>query len=394
MMKHRSVYLLVAIGIAFLAVLALGLGLGDANAGAPVRSVAAPAGLSPSLSISKSGPAVAPANAPITYTLTITNSGSISATGLIISDVLPVGATYMSGGVFSGGVVTWSVTSLDPGNTTTVQFAVSATTTITNDDYRVEASGGYSATGSVSVVTVIASQGLALSKSAPAVARQGAPITYTLVVTNLGNVPASGVRISDTLPVGASYVSGGSLVGNVVTWPPFNLAAGASAQVTFVVTAGDNIVNTTYRATADGGLLVVGSAGVPTAIPLLYLPAVYNNYLVGEPNDTCDTAYLIGVNTSYPFLPDDDNDWYHFNAGASSSLVIELTNFTPIAGQVAVYRGATCASRVFLGNNGNFAASKSVNLGAQPAGHYYVYVSNDGPESTTTPYQLRVSLTP
>jgi hypothetical protein len=124
------------------------------------------------------------------------------------------------------------------------------------------------------------------------------------------------------------------------------------------------------------------------------LPVVFNDYRLGEENDACATAFEVGVNADSPFLPDDASDWYHFTLGAPGTLAVELTNFVPIAGQVAVYRGTTCGSRVFLGNNGNFALNKTVNLGAQPAGHYYIFVSNDGPASDTTAYRLRVRYTP
>jgi len=109
----------------------------------------------PNLTINKSGPATATAGDLITYTLVITNSGNRDATGLLITDTLPSGASYVSGGSLNGNVVSWAVASLEASNSTMVQFAVTATQTITNSDYRVSADDGYSATGGMSVVTIV-----------------------------------------------------------------------------------------------------------------------------------------------------------------------------------------------------------------------------------------------
>ncbi|MCP4709737.1 MAG: DUF11 domain-containing protein [Planctomycetes bacterium] len=110
----------------------------------------------PKLSISKSGPALAITGDYITYTLTIINLGTVSATNLVITDTIPAGATYVNGGTRVGNVVSWTIDSLAAANgVTQTTFVVTATSTITNDDYRVIATGGYSATGSQVIVTTI-----------------------------------------------------------------------------------------------------------------------------------------------------------------------------------------------------------------------------------------------
>ncbi len=110
----------------------------------------------PNLSISNSGPASARASERITYTLTVTNNGPAVANNLVISDTLPAGANYISGGMLVLGVVQFVAASLAAnGGVTTTQFVVTATQTITNNAYLVTASGGYSATGAVKVVTVV-----------------------------------------------------------------------------------------------------------------------------------------------------------------------------------------------------------------------------------------------
>ena len=76
---------------------------------------------------------------------------------------------------------------------------------------------------------------LTLSKSGPAVALLGEAITYTLLVTNTG-ITATNVLITDTIPAGVQYVSGGVRVGDVISWTINELAGfGGSQQVNLVV---------------------------------------------------------------------------------------------------------------------------------------------------------------
>lgn len=112
--------------------------------------------------------------------------------------------------------------------------------------------------------------------------------------------------------------------------------------------------------------------------------------MTGEPNDSCSIAYPILTDTVYEFYPDDEHDWYTFRLEDEAELTIHLQNFMPRAGQIAAYNGDSCGSAGLLGNMGEDALEKTLNLGRQPAGVYYIYVSNDGLMSSTHPYRLIV----
>lgn len=110
----------------------------------------------PVLQIGKTGPETADPGMPITYTLTLTNVGDIAATDIVMTDRLPIGGSYVSGGTLVGDEVQWMIPTLAGGGTAvSVQFVITATNTITNDTYGAVAAGGYAAQGSQSVVTTI-----------------------------------------------------------------------------------------------------------------------------------------------------------------------------------------------------------------------------------------------
>ena len=109
--------------------------------------------IAPALEIDKAGPASVAAGETITYTLTVTNSGTATATNLIITDSVPTGATYLGGGSFDGAVVSWTVASLAPQTVISRTFTVTAVQSILNDSYGVTADGGFTALGQTVVGT-------------------------------------------------------------------------------------------------------------------------------------------------------------------------------------------------------------------------------------------------
>lgn len=115
----------------------------------------------PALSIAKSGPSEAEPGESITYTIALTNTGSAVASGLVITDVLPVGAAFIAasdGGVPVDGMVSWSVSSLPDGGSLTRTFTVSAAETITNEDYGASCAEGVTVAGAIAVVTEISGE--------------------------------------------------------------------------------------------------------------------------------------------------------------------------------------------------------------------------------------------
>jgi uncharacterized repeat protein (TIGR01451 family) len=143
-------------------------------------------------------------------------------------------------------VVTWpAIVSLAPGGSITDTLRVTApasgnvvnvgaaTTTSTDPN------GANNRSSFTTSVTPVAD--VQVTKTGPASVSAGAPITYTIQVSNAGPSAAASVVLTDSLPAGVTFVSasrGGAAAGNVVTWPAIvSLASGASVTDTVVVTA-------------------------------------------------------------------------------------------------------------------------------------------------------------
>lgn len=266
----------------------------------------------PALSISKTGPVAVVAGQSIEYTLMITNSGGQTANNLAISDTLPTGANYVSGGTKVGNSVTWPVASLAPGASVQKSFVVTASATITNSTYQVTADGGILATGDQAVVTSVSQPGqpnLTITKNGPSSAQAGEQVTYTLTVFNGGDTAALNLVVNDTIPTGAYYISGGNRSGNTVTWSQGSLAADATAQFSYVVTASNTITNQTYNVTADGNVEATGQKAVTTQISAAV--ANFANYLPIISKPEFKTQLIIeSINTggvNVRILDPDDN---------------------------------------------------------------------------------------
>ncbi len=109
--------------------------------------------------------------------------------------------------------------------------------------------------------------------NAPAGGIVGAPFTYTLTVSNSGNLVRD-VVVTDVLPSGANYVSGGTLIsgGAAVSLDVGNVGRESTASSSFVITSCQlSLVNRHYQvASSSGG----ASAEGPLQISLLTPPTI------------------------------------------------------------------------------------------------------------------------
>jgi uncharacterized repeat protein (TIGR01451 family)/fimbrial isopeptide formation D2 family protein len=158
------------------------------------------------------------------YTIVVTNPASTTADpkesviDVTLDDVIPLFTTYVDGTVQStqgtitgsqGSGVTGTIGTLAAGASATITFDVTVnagvpeSTTITNTARAAglgEVSGTELEDDGRAVIMTAPGADLAITKTGPATYVPGSPLTYTLVVSNLGPSTSTNALVSDALP--------------------------------------------------------------------------------------------------------------------------------------------------------------------------------------------------
>jgi uncharacterized repeat protein (TIGR01451 family) len=210
------------------------------------------------LVVDKVGPATAVAGDILTYTLAYRNAGQAPAAGVVVSDTLPAGLSFVNASVLpssiSGQSLVWSVGDLGIGEAGLITLSVRSETSLANFASRTntlrattstpepkETPGPGGAGGSPnqdSVTTLFQNADVRIDKQGPATGIAGASWTYLLVYRNAGPATARDVELFDTLPAGLTATSaspGAQIIGNSIRWTLGELASNATGQLTVTV---------------------------------------------------------------------------------------------------------------------------------------------------------------
>jgi uncharacterized repeat protein (TIGR01451 family) len=266
----------------------------DPNSGNNTSTVNTNLAQSADLAVTKSGPTAAAVGTDVAYTITVSNAGPSDASAVTLSDTLPAQMSFVSMQQNSGPVFNCSGTTTVTCTIASFVSGASASFTLT---VHVNGAGSISNTATISATTSDPNPGnntasasttasfvdLAIVKSVSAGPYVvGAPVTFTLTVTNNGTLAATNVVVTDALPGGMSATattpSGACTGTTTVTCTAATLAAGASTA--FTITANlpalpGNYTNTATvsSATTEGtpadnsgsaGFAVVAAAAIPT----------------------------------------------------------------------------------------------------------------------------------
>ena len=190
----------------------------DPNPGNRSTSTQTPVNLNADVAVLKSvTPTSALVGDTVTLFVSVANNGPNQASGVVITDVLPAGMTFVSASPQQGSYVPssgqWQVGDLENGANATLTMTAVLTQagTITNTATKTSANEPDPDTSNDSAVATLnaaASADVALQKTVdnptPSV---GQTVTFTLTASNRGPSNASGVTVTDALPAGLALVS-------------------------------------------------------------------------------------------------------------------------------------------------------------------------------------------
>lgn len=212
-------------------------------------TVNTPVTASTDLKISKTVDVIAPtlASPNVEFTVRVTNDGPSIATGVVVTDSLPAGLTFVSAvpgqGSFAGS--TWTVGTLAPGASASLRLRATVTnfsTTITNTASVIGAEPDPVGSNNSAQVTLQGQRSdLSLTKTVNnAVPNVGGTVVFTLTLTNAGPDAATGVEVTDLLPATFAFVSATQPSYDAATgkWAVGSLAAsGAGSTAVLQITA-------------------------------------------------------------------------------------------------------------------------------------------------------------
>jgi uncharacterized repeat protein (TIGR01451 family) len=290
----------------------------------------------PALKLVKTAPASVLLCEAIPVKFVVTNTGSGSAGNVKIEDTLPEGLKTADGK---------STIMIDAGTLAAGQSKQFAATLKADKTGKYEnkavASSSAGLKAEASTVTEVHQPILEITKTGPEKLYTGRPVTYEIMVTNKGDVPAREVILEDQLPTGAKFVSasnGGSALGGKVRWEFETLAPGDSRKVSITVTpdGAGTITNvaTAKAVCAEGVSASAKTATTGIAAVLLEVVDVEDPIQVGNTETYVITATNQGstADTNIKIVCTlEDTEQYVSSSGATNASVAGNTiTFAPL----------------------------------------------------------------
>lgn len=252
--------------------------------------------------------------------------------------------TLSVGGLPSAVVASWSNNTITSSITGTLWITTAPATPPGDHRLPITGTGGGVTRTTRPTLTVLA-PAFSISKTAASSVVAGLSLTYTIRVSNTGNVTATTLVITDALPGGANYVGceGGTCgeSGGTVTWSGLTVPANDTAGVTFVVTACTGpLVNSAYRVTGCAeGVSSLWGATVTTVVQAPNLVATFTPISVSVPPNTTVAFTDTSTTDGSPIV---DWRWNFGDGGTGSGQVVSHTYAATGAYTVALTVTDTC----------------------------------------------------
>ncbi|WP_166644434.1 DUF11 domain-containing protein [Microbacterium sp. BK668] len=198
----------------------------------------------------------------VTFTITASGNGPATATGVVVTDLLPDGdpvnsivfvSATTTAGTYDSATGAWTIGSLTTGQTEalTITATVNTGTPFTNTAVRTRSDqpdrDPSNDVAAVTINPVLPSMDIAIVKTVDqGRIPLGATATFTVTATNSGPQGAAGVQVRDVLPPGLTFVADapgdpdqGTYDPATGIWTIGTLAAGATATRTITVTGSE-----------------------------------------------------------------------------------------------------------------------------------------------------------
>jgi uncharacterized repeat protein (TIGR01451 family) len=297
-------------------------------------------------------------NREMTYTLTVLNMGS-QATGLVVSDTVPAGVTYVRGGTPAGSTVTWGLASLDSGATANFTYTVAvpdvAGVQVANTNYQVCSAEGVCQAG-VPLTSTVNGPNFRVTASINPIAKKpgggsgpATTVTPTLVLRNLG--PGNAIDAQATL-----YFTRISVSANDLYVTP---AVGTSPPFPDGPLCGDNCVSYVWRGSLAAGQVVT-------------FTTIDGQSTIGGEEGTIYTATLVVTDTLSNLVTAPIT-------GTATGKVTHFANIIPAkSAPTVIGRGQLLTYTFDVMNAGLTVESPPVLTDTLPLSTTFVYASNGG----------------
>ena len=308
-----------------------------------------------------------------TYTVAVTNLGPSDAASTTITDLLPAGLTHVShtasSGIYDPVSGEWAIAAIPVTGTVmlSIDALVTGTTSLVNTASRTASTPAdpnpLNDVSSVTIVPVpISDLQITKQPSAPGVAA-GAPLRWTIVVTNGGPSPVTGATVMDTFPAAFTSAawtctaSAGSACGAASGLGSFTTPVDllASGTATFVASG---VVSPFMTGSISNIGLVTAPAGTTDPDPVNN--GVVSTVLVSSIAD----VQITKVASQAQFAPGGPVSWTItvVNAGPSSAPALTVTDFVPetvtgVTVSCVATGAAACGTNTSSGNTINFTGA-------------------------------------
>ncbi len=208
----------------------------------------------PNVQLTKNCPGLRYVGRNASFTLSVTNTGDEAANDVVVTDPIPNGLQFISataGGAMSGDRLQWRVGKLNPGEKKELAAEFRATTI-----------GVFKNSATVTYCAESTKECSFEVKGIPAILLEcvddpdpnelGAPMTYTITVTNQGSAVDSNIKINCTLSdiqefVSATGATPGTAAGKAITFAPLPSLAPKAVAVYKVTVKGTGEGDTRFR---------------------------------------------------------------------------------------------------------------------------------------------------